>query len=194
MIKDFFNMNNRWKGGKTIEMISTIIKMIQEVRVNTWNQAAESLSQGAERYMAYNASVNESGMKWEGGGRWGILTCRRTTVCNFTDQNMLKMLYYSGQTHFCFKIRGRNTGKKSLHICEQTSNFALRRSLHRLSERVYNAWQEVINHSSYHFIKELLRQAGDHMTSVRPLVCLWFQWCLHPPQYVATTAQISYLH
>lgn len=34
--------------------------MVQEVGVNTWNQAAE-------RYIVYNASVNESGMKWDGG-------------------------------------------------------------------------------------------------------------------------------
>lgn len=86
-------------------------------------------------------------------------------------------------------------GKRIYTFVQHTWNFALRRSLHRLSERVYNAWQEVINHSSYHFIKELLRQAGDHMTSVRLLVCLSVASMVPtPPKYVATAAQMSYLH
>lgn len=41
--------------------------MIQEVRVNSWNQAAESLKQGAEGYIVYKVSVTASGIKWEGG-------------------------------------------------------------------------------------------------------------------------------
>lgn len=40
-----------------------MIKMIQEVRENTLNRAAESLNRAAEHYIVYNASVNESGMK-----------------------------------------------------------------------------------------------------------------------------------
>lgn len=41
--------------------------MIQEIRVNSWNQAAESLKQRAEGYMVYKVSVAASEIKWEGG-------------------------------------------------------------------------------------------------------------------------------